>query len=168
MLPATRAVGGVGERQALVVAAGTFLGLTAWWFWPLPLVCSTHTGHRPPTIFEEADVYLVMWALAWVAHTLPSAPWNLFHANAFYPSTGALAYSEHFLGFQPLFAPVYWLSGNPVLATNLLLMANQFLCALTAYLLARRFVGSPAALVAGSSPRSAPGATRASSTSTCS
>jgi hypothetical protein len=132
-----------------VIAVGAFLGLTVWWFWPLPLVCATHTGHRPPTIFEEADVYLVMWALTWVAHTLFTAPWHLFHANAFYPSTSSLAYSEHFLGFQPLFAPVYWLSGNPVLALNLLMMANQFLCATTTYLFARRFVGPPAALVGG-------------------
>jgi hypothetical protein len=132
-----------------VGAVAVFLGLTVWWFWPLPLVCSTHTGQSPPSYLEQADIYLVTWELAWVAHTLPVAPWRLFHANAFYPSTSSLAYSEHFLGLQPLFAPVYWLSGNPVLATNVLLMANQFLCALTTYLLARRFVTPPAAVVAG-------------------
>jgi len=100
----------------------------------------------PPSV---ADLYLIIWALAWDTHALLTAPWRLFHANIFYPSTLSLAYSEHFLGFVPLFAIPYLVTRNPILAVNLTLYATYPLCAIATYLLARRWVGAPAAAVAG-------------------
>src|SRR3989441_1736279 len=87
--------------------------------------------------------------MAWDTHALAAAPWRLFHANIFYPSTLALAYSEHLLGYVPLFAPTYWATGNPILAVNVLIFVSYPLCALSMYALARRWTGGPAAAVAG-------------------
>ena len=121
-----------------------------WWLWPLPTAWQTNTAYfdasYPPSV---ADVYLIIWAMTWDAHALVAAPWRLFHANIFYPSTLALAYSEHFLGYVPLFAPTYWASGNPILAVNGLIFVSYPLCALCMYALARRWTGGPAAAVAG-------------------
>jgi len=129
---------------------GAYTALTVWWLWPLVAVWHTHSGYFyddfPPAV---ADFYLIVWALAWDSHALITSPSGLFHANAFHPSTLSLAYSEHFLGYVPLFAPVYWATGNPLFAINVMTFATYPLCALAMYCLARRWVGAPAAAVAG-------------------
>lgn len=56
-----------------------------------------------------------------------------------------MAYSEHLLGVQPLFAPVYLLTGNATLAMNLWLMATFVLSGLAMYWTAHRWLGSPLA-----------------------
>lgn len=124
--------------------------LTVWWVWPLPTVLGTHTstfylGGKTPA----ADQYLVIWILSWDSHALATEPWNLFRANTFFPSEHALAYSEHLLGYVPFFAPLYGISGNPVLAYNATMLLTYPLSALAMYALARRWMSSPAAAVAG-------------------
>jgi len=134
----------------IALALALYTAFTVWWLWPLPTTWQTHTAYFgasfPPSV---ADVYLIIWAMTWDAHALVAAPWRLFHANIFYPSTLSLAYSEHFLGYVPLFAPTYWASGNPILAVNGLIFVSYPLCALSMYALARRWTGGPAAAVAG-------------------
>lgn len=122
--------------------------LAIWWLWPLPSVAGSHLGYAGGALVG-ADVHLIVWALAWCSHILPTAPWHLFHANTFFPATDSLAYSEHFLGLVPLFAPTWWATGNPTLAVNLLVLATYPLSGLGMYLLARRFTGAPAAALAG-------------------
>ena len=127
-----------------------FVALTVWWLWPLPVVCWAHSAHFAGTLPESiADYYLIVWVWAWDAHALVTRPWALFHANSFYPSTLSLAYSEHFLGYMPLFAPTYWLTGNPLFAANVVVFLTYPLCALAAWAFARRYVEGPAAAVAG-------------------
>src|SRR5262249_54103098 len=92
---------------------------------------------------------LIVWALAWDTHALFTAPLRLFDANIFYPSRLSLAYSEHFLGYVPMFALPYAATGNPIFAANLLVFATYPLCALAMYYLARRFVARRAAVAAG-------------------
>jgi hypothetical protein len=127
-----------------------YSAIAVWWLWPLPAVWRTHSGYfgaeYPPSV---ADFYLIVWALAWDAHAITLWPWHPFRANIFYPSKDALAYSEHFLGYLPLFAPAYWVTGNPVLAANWTALITYPLCGVAMYLLARRFTGRPAALAAG-------------------
>lgn len=128
---------------AEVAAVATlYVGLTFWWLWPLPRLAATHAQVAP-------DVYLLLWILAWGSHALATQPWTLFDANAFHPAPHALAFSEHLLGQQPIFAPVYWATGNAVLAANVLVLVGYPLTALAMYALARRWVGGPAAAVAG-------------------
>jgi len=134
-------------EAVLVVLA--YAGLTLWWLWPLPTApaAAALIAHDPFVGFT--DYYLVLWILAWGAHALSRSPLHLFDANVFHPAPASLAFSEHLLGHQPLFAPVYWISGNAVLAANVLLFAMQVACAATTYALVRRFASAPAAFLAG-------------------
>jgi hypothetical protein len=88
-----------------------------------------------PTI--EPDIWLQIWILAWGAHVLPVDPLSLYQANAFFPTPNPLARSDHLLGMLPLFAPVWWLSGNPVLAFQLTMVASYLLCGAAMYALLR-------------------------------
>jgi hypothetical protein len=135
--------------EALLLCAA-YSALTVWWLWPLPTVWSIEAPYFGADFGASvADFYLIVWALAWDTHALFSAPLRLFDANIFYPSMLSLAYSEHFLGYVPIFAFPYALSGNPILAVNLLVFATYPLCALAMYFLARRFTSRPAAATAG-------------------
>ena len=154
MSPASAARGGAAaasgaRRTTLLVVAGYVL-LTAWWLWPLPVRFADHLVYpvvRTP--FIAADVHLITWALAWDTHALLTRPLSLFDANVFHPAPLSLAFSEHFLGYVPLFAPAWLASGNPVLATNVVILLSFPLCALATYALARRFTTPPAAFLAG-------------------
>ena len=137
------------SRREVACAGLVYLLLTLWWIWPLTLHLATHSSSEPPNDVIEADYYLTAWALSWGARALVRAPWDLFHANSFFPSTASLAYSEHFLGQQPLFAPTYWATGNPVLAMNGLIIAGNVLSATAMFALVRRFASAPGAFIAG-------------------
>lgn len=95
----------------------------------------------------NADFHLLVWILSWDAHALVTAPFRIFSANVFYPAPWSLAYSEHLFGLVPLFAPTYWLTSNPILATNVVIFTTQILATLAMYALARRWTSGPAAAV---------------------
>ncbi|HZR81426.1 MAG TPA: hypothetical protein VFD92_10060 [Candidatus Binatia bacterium] len=141
------------NRKRALASVLLFLGyllLALWWLWPLPSVVSDHSAYPFRTFnVVVADWYLIVWSLAWDVHALLTHPTNLFHANTFFPTKLPLAYSEHFLGYVPLFAPTYVLTGNPVLAANLLIILTYPLCAVSAYALARRWVDPGPAVVTG-------------------
>lgn len=129
-------------RVALVT--GLFLVLTALFTYPLSL----HPGSF--VVPGDADTDLFMWTLAWGTHALFTRPWDLFHANIYYPQDYTLAYSENLIGSIPFAAPVLWLTGNHVLALNAVALSSVALCGLGACLLARRLgAGMAAAIVCG-------------------
>ena len=90
------------------------------------------------------DTDLFVWMLAWDTHAFTHYPLSIFDANIYYPQRHTLAYSENVIGSAILAAPVIWITGNPLLAMNLVALASSVLCALGAWLLARR-VGLSAA-----------------------
>ena len=66
--------------------------------WPLVL----HPASVLASVQGPGDSYLNVWILDWNLRTLTSNPGALFtgqifNANIFYPATGALAFSDHFL-----------------------------------------------------------------------
>jgi hypothetical protein len=68
----------------------------------------------------QPDVTLNAWILAWGSHALATGRLSgFFDANIFYPEPATLAYSEHLLGVLPIFAPLYWTTGNLALSLNL-------------------------------------------------
>ena len=71
-------------------------------------------------------------------HALTHAPWAIFDANIFYPRENTLAYSEHLIGTVLVAAPVVWVTGNELLATNLVAISSVLLCAIGGYVLGRR------------------------------
>jgi hypothetical protein len=96
------------------------------------------------------DPDLFLWTLAWDTHAFTSQPLSLFDANIYYPQHDTLAYSENLIGSALLAAPVIWLTGNLVLAYNLVSLLACALCGLGAYLLARRVgVGPLGAFLCG-------------------
>ena len=98
---------------------------------------------------ELGDSLLNAYLQAWVTHAL-STHAILFDTNMFYPAKDTLALSENMVGNQLLFAPVYLLTKNPILASNFVILSSFVLCALTVYLLVRYVTGSPwASAVAG-------------------
>ena len=84
------------------------------------------------------DTDLFMWILAWDAHALATSPLQIFNANIYYPQALTLAYSENLIGSSLIAAPVLWMTGNPVLAMNLVALVSSVLNALGAFSLARR------------------------------
>ncbi len=107
--------------------------------WPLATAPATWSSN------DNADAQLNEWILAWVAHTLPRAPFDLFQGNIFYPATGALAFSEPLLVPALLGAPVAWLGGSPVLVYNLLVLAGFALTAFAGYVVMFAWTGDRAA-----------------------
>lgn len=139
----------VTRREVGVVLFG-YLLVSLWWLWPLPAVMATRVAYPDDlSVLLGADVDLMMWVLSWGAHATLTDPLGIFSANSFYPAPFSLAYSEHLFGQLPVFAPVYWLTGNPVLATNTLVVFWHVASAAGVYLFLRRFVGPPAACVGG-------------------
>lgn len=111
--------------------------------WPLSL--SPGSG-----VQDHGDPLLQIWTLRWDLHQLARDPLHLYDANTFTPFPHPLAYSESMLATAVLFAPLYWLSGNDILAYNLLLLLTFAGSVITTSLLARELTGRTwAALAAG-------------------
>lgn len=141
--------GKVATSREMAWALASYVAVSCWWLWPLPLEAAVSLLYVVEVPFQHADVDLHVWSLSWVSRALVSQPWNVFDTNAFYPAPLTLAYSEHLLGLAPLFAPVYLVTSNPVLATNVVLLTMHVLAAVGMYCLARRFATAPAAWIAG-------------------
>jgi len=84
---------------------------------------------RDITFVYGDDARLHVWILAWVAHALATDPVHILDANINYPAPAQLTGSEHFATSQLVFGPLYALTGNPVLAANLLVFLSYPLAA---------------------------------------
>lgn len=114
--------------------AGTVLAVVMTW----PMMSAP--GHL--TRMDTHDGKFSVWNVAWVAHSLITEPANVFNANIFYPQQGTLAYSEANLVAGVMAAPVYALTGNPVLAHNVVVFVSLVLAFVLTWLLVRRLTGS--------------------------
>jgi len=129
--------------QAHGLALLFFLFLTFWMLWPA-------VANAGRSVEGWGDALLQIWTLDWDAHALATNPLNLFNANAFYPYNNSLAFSETLIGQAVFVTPVIWLTDNPVLAFNLLLLASFVLSGWSMYLLVFELTGKRvAALGAG-------------------
>jgi hypothetical protein len=134
------------RRSCLKVFLAFFLffSMTAFKTYPLILHLSTHIPDNP------GDPLLNVWIMAWGFHALTTNPWNLFNANIYYPASNTLALSEHLLGVLPIFAPTYALTGNPILAYNVVFFLSFALSGIAMFLLVNHWTQHFwAALVAG-------------------
>jgi hypothetical protein len=111
-----------------------------------PLTLNPHNS----VLAVAPDTDLFMWTLAWDTHAFIRQPFSIFDANIYYPERLTLAYSENLIGSALFAAPVLWLSGNPVLALNMVALLSCALCGLGAYVLGRRVgLQTSAALLCG-------------------
>jgi hypothetical protein len=97
---------------------------------------------------DLGDPTLNTWILSWEAHAVTSEASRFFEGNMFYPYGEAIKYSETMLPLVPFFAAVLFLSGDPVLAHNVVLLSLAVFCFVATYLLAKRLVGPWTAVVA--------------------
>jgi len=134
---------GAKKREYTLVLL-LFLALTIAFTWPL--VLHLHNG----VIGGRGDSLLNSWIVSWDARTIFTAPSQLFQGNIIYPSRDVLAYSEHLFAMGVLAAPVYHLSGNPVLAYNFLVFFGAVFSGFGCYLLVKELTSSRwGGLVAG-------------------
>jgi hypothetical protein len=90
---------------------------------------------------DIGDPLLNASVLEWGARHLPlSTEWWNF--PSFAPLSGVTAFTEHLLAAYPIAAPIIWLTGNAVLAHNVVLLLAFPLNGLAAFLLAREVTGS--------------------------
>ncbi len=110
------------------------------------------------------DPLLNAWIVGWGAERLADGFAGVWDAPIFHPYEDTLAYSEHLLGIAALVAPVYWLSGNAVLAYNVAFITAYALAAFGMYLLAKRLVRADVAFVIALAFASSPYLTTSQST----
>lgn len=153
---------GIGWAE-LAFAAAVYAAAVLYAVWPLPLRLEDGLILSTDGIvsWNRLDVDLVAWILGWGAHALATDPAALFQANIFYPAPNTLASSEHLLGLQVFAAPIFWASGNAVLAYNVTVLATSWLAAMTMFFAARHWTGSAVAgFVAGAAFAFSPGIAR--------
>lgn len=102
------------------------------------------------TVPDPGDPLHLAWVMAWDAHALPRQPLAFFDSNGFHPYPRSLAFSDHLLPEALMVAPVQWLTGNAILASNLALLLALTLSALAMFALLGEVTGSwGAAFLAG-------------------
>jgi hypothetical protein len=125
-----------------LIAAAFYVGLTVALTWPLVTELSTVLPH------DLGDPGLNAWIIWWNAHAIPlTGRW--WDAPAFWPSHGALAFSETLLGLLPITAPIQCLGGSPIAAYNVAFLLTFPLSALAAHALVWRLSGRHDAAVIG-------------------
>ncbi len=82
------------------------------------------------------DTLLHTWSLAFVVHQALSDPLHLYDANMYWPHPHALAYTETLFPQALMASPVFALTGNAMLAHNLVLTASVVLAGVFAAVLA--------------------------------
>jgi len=111
----------------------------------LPLVL-----HLADALAPAPDTLLQSWILAWDIHALTTDPLHLYDANIYFPFPLSLAYSDAMLSGALMVAPVLLLTGNPVLAHNILTLVSLVVAATGMFLLVGALTGDDfAGLVAG-------------------
>src|SRR5262249_27603088 len=109
---------------------------------------SLHAGSR--VVSRGTDTDLMVWTIGWDVHAFVTHPLKIFDANIFYPNHNTLAYSENLIGSALLVAPIVWISHNPVLAMNVVVLLAAVLCGVGGYVLGRKVgLSEPASVLCG-------------------
>lgn len=142
------AVAPARERARAFLRSGWFATLffllaTAAYTWPLV----THMATTLPDALDSTDTAR---QLAEIARNLRTNPLQLYDSQGLYPLNNDLALNELLVAQGILAAPIIWLTGNMLLAWNLLAFSSYMLSGMSAWLLVRKATGSSlAGLAAG-------------------
>ncbi len=108
-----------------------YLGITVILLWPLVF-------HIRSAIADTlGDPLLNAWTLRWVQHALVTQPGHLYDGNMFAPNLRSLAFSELLLPQAIMAWPVWLVSHDALLASNVTLLATYPLCGIAMYALCR-------------------------------
>ena len=91
-------------------------------------------------LLARNDTRLNAWILAWVQHSLLTAPGTLFDANSFHPARGTLAGSEHLIGLALQLLPARAFTASAVVLHQLALALSAWLLGLSTFALVRWLV----------------------------
>ena len=120
-----------------------FIVLSVGLTYPLALNLGTH-------LRDNGDSYEYAWVIGFGAYQLIHDPLHLYDGNIFYPYPLSLAYSDSTVPNIVLGAPIVWLTDNPVLALNIMILLTYVLGGYGMYLFVQQRTGSAGAgLVAG-------------------
>jgi hypothetical protein len=123
------------RRPVLAAALLAYSAVALVWMWPMSL--------SPATMLPDVgDPAHLAYVLAWDAHQIVRRPWALFESNSFHPWPHSLAFGEHLVPEALAVAPVFWATGNAVLAYNASTFLGLVLSALSMLLLVRDLTGS--------------------------
>jgi hypothetical protein len=125
--------------REVCVAAGLFAIASLVSTWPL--------AHHPTRTLPSdlLDTLLTTWIISWDAGSVRHALHGVWNPPIYFPYPRTLAFSENLFGVAFLVAPVYWLTGNPVLTYNVAFLLSFTLAGTGMYVLARHLTGSRAA-----------------------
>src|SRR4029079_19410631 len=150
MTPRLRSGQAVGLRSTHVRLAAyvtlAYAALAVFMTWPLA------RGLTRDVAWDLGDSVLNMWILAWDCEPLRGILQGhyshlrpFFAANIFHPAPLTLAYSEHLVPQAIQIFPIYTLTRNPILCSNLLFLSTFVLSGLGMFLFARELTGRTAA-----------------------
>src|SRR5439155_8971969 len=156
MLTADAGSAAMSGRGSAMAAGALYLAVALWVMrvvLPAPGSLLPYPFHLEGNAFlriYQLDQRLVVWTIARNARALLASPTHIFHSEQCHPIRNALAFGEHMLGDGLLGLVPYWLTGEPILTCNVVLLFTQWLPAIAMYALIRQWTGSgEAALVAG-------------------
>jgi hypothetical protein len=81
-------------------------------------------------LVDRADARLLAFQLGWIAHAAIADPTYVLDAPIFHPAPRQITGSEALFSTQLAFAPVYWATGNSILAASLAAFLTYPLAAL--------------------------------------
>jgi hypothetical protein len=134
------------KRQALAWTALTvlFTAVSLIYFWPLLRVWGDHIGP------DLGDPLFVLWVLKWGVHQIRLGLPDVWDANIFYPTRGALAFSDHLLGPAAELVPFLKVFPNAIAGYNVLFVSSFIGSALAVcWMLRKTGLSWPAAALAG-------------------
>jgi hypothetical protein len=134
------------RATAIALTVTGYLGLALVLTWPLGAVIATEL----PRVADDfvSDLYLAGWALAWQAHALVTQPTEIANANIYGGVPRALFYGTPGFGMLPVYAPLFFATGNPTLALNGTILGLLALTAAALHAVVRSWTGSHLAGVA--------------------
>jgi len=142
-----------GGRLCTVAAAVAYLLVGLWWMRdvlpdPTGQVLGAPRAWNP--VLNDSDQQMVVATIARHAHLLLADPAGLADRGNCFPTPSSYTLGEHMFGDSLLAAVPLALSGEPILAYNVVLLLQTWISAMAMYALTRHFTRSaPAAFVAG-------------------
>lgn len=134
---------GVARGSAVVAA---YAALSLLMTWPLATQLGTSLAG------DFGDPTFVAWVMGWVDDHLTrvltgdGSAWGaMWNAPIFAPEAATLTYSDHFLAQAILALPIWWATGNALLAYNVVFLTTMTLTAVAAHGLAVRWWGATVA-----------------------
>jgi len=90
--------------------------------------------HASTSMFAPGDNFITMWTTLWQIHALSTPGEHFWDANIFYPYPRTAALSVLRVIYVPFAALVLWLTHNPVLMENLILLGSIILTGVGMYI----------------------------------